>query len=125
MNQTVERVTNRIRQRSESSRLAYLERLKKMAGRARGTERMGCANVAHAFAALPGDDKLRVVNDHAPNIGIVTAYNDILSAHYEWTSGSKYSVIGAFYKDQGKLLGDWGYGNSSTDGGTWQMTKSN
>jgi len=51
--------------------------------------------------------------------------NDILSAHYQWPGGSKYSVLGAFYKDQGKLLGDWGYGNSATNGGTWQMTKSN
>jgi len=51
--------------------------------------------------------------------------NNILSAHYQWNSSSKYSVLCAFYKDQGKLLGDWSYGNSSTDGGTWQMTKSN
>ena len=51
--------------------------------------------------------------------------NDILTANYQWPSGSKYSVIGAFYKDQGKLLGDWGYGSSATNGGTWQMTNSN
>jgi phosphogluconate dehydratase len=37
--------------------------------------------VAHAFAALPANDKLRVVAERAPNIGIVTAYNDMLSAH--------------------------------------------
>jgi phosphogluconate dehydratase len=37
--------------------------------------------VAHAFAALPGNDKLRVVTEKAPNIGIVTAFNDMLSAH--------------------------------------------
>ena len=42
---------------------------------------MGCANVAHAFAGMPGNDKLRVVAERAPNIGIVTAYNDMLSAH--------------------------------------------
>ena len=42
---------------------------------------MGCANVAHAFAALPANDKFRVVTEKAPNIGIVTAYNDMLSAH--------------------------------------------
>lgn len=51
--------------------------------------------------------------------------NDILTATYQWPSGGKYSVIAAFYKDQGKLLGDWGYGISATNGGTWQMTKSN
>ena len=42
---------------------------------------MGCATVAHAFAALPGNDKLRVVAEKAPNIGIVNAFNDMLSAH--------------------------------------------
>ena len=42
---------------------------------------MGCANVAHAFAALPSHDKLRVVAQRAPHIGVVTAYNDMLSAH--------------------------------------------
>ncbi|MDP3193030.1 phosphogluconate dehydratase, partial [Rhodoferax sp.] len=46
-----------------------------------GAQRLGCANVAHAFAALPGNDKLRVVTEKAPNIGIVTAFNDMLSAH--------------------------------------------
>jgi phosphogluconate dehydratase len=52
-----------------------------MLQRPRGPERLGCANVAHAFAALPGSDKFRVVAEKAPNIGIVTAYNDVLSAH--------------------------------------------
>ena len=42
---------------------------------------MGCANVAHAYAALPTNDKLRVVSKRALNLGIVTAYNDMLSAH--------------------------------------------
>lgn len=51
--------------------------------------------------------------------------NNILSAEYTWTSGSKYSVLGAFYKDKGKLLGDWGYGSSATNGGTWEMHKQN
>jgi hypothetical protein len=49
--------------------------------------------------------------------------NDIFSAHYKWSGGSEYSVIAAFYKSQGKLLGDWGYGDSATNGGTWQMQK--
>jgi phosphogluconate dehydratase len=42
---------------------------------------MGCANVAHAVAALPANDKLRIVAERAPHIGVVTAYNDMLSAH--------------------------------------------
>ncbi|MDB6000938.1 MAG: phosphogluconate dehydratase [Rhizobacter sp.] len=42
---------------------------------------MGCANVAHAFAGMPTEDKFRIVVEKKPNIGIVTAYNDMLSAH--------------------------------------------
>ena len=78
---TVEAVTAGIRARSLASRRSYLERLALAAQRPPGAQRLGCANVAHAFAALPANDKLRVVAERAPNIGIVTAYNDMLSAH--------------------------------------------
>jgi phosphogluconate dehydratase len=81
LHSTVEAVTARIRERSRVSRSAYLDRLVLAAQRKPGPERLGCANVAHAFAALPVNDKLRVVAQRAPNIGIVTAYNDLLSAH--------------------------------------------
>ncbi len=81
LNTTVEAVTQRIIQRSGPTRSAYLAQLHDAAQRPPGAQRMGCANVAHAFAALPGNDKLRVVAERAPNIGIVTAYNDMLSAH--------------------------------------------
>ena len=81
LNATVEAVTRRIRERSAPARSAYLQRLDALAQRAPGAQRMGCANVAHAFAGLPGNDKLRIVAERAPNIGIVTAYNDVLSAH--------------------------------------------
>jgi phosphogluconate dehydratase len=74
-------ITRRIAERSASTRAAYLARVTRMAARPRGSDRMGCANVAHAFAALPANDKLRVVAEKAPNIGIVSAYNDMLSAH--------------------------------------------
>ena len=62
-------------------RSAYLARVDAMLARPRGSDRMGCANVAHAVAALPANDKFSVVAERAPNIGIVTAYNDMLSAH--------------------------------------------
>ena len=81
MKTAVAQVTRRIRERSRATRRAYLERVDRALDRPRGADRMGCANVAHAFAALPGDDRRRVVDGRAPNIGIVTAYNDILSAH--------------------------------------------
>ncbi len=81
LNSIVEQVTQRIRERSAVTRQAYLERLNIAANRPRGADRLGCANVAHAFAALPSNDKFKVVAEKAPNIGIVNAYNDMLSAH--------------------------------------------
>ena len=82
-------VTRRIVERSAPTRSAYLGRLEEAVSRKPGAERMGCANVAHAFAAMPDTDKarmtgigkLRVVAEKGLNIGIVTAYNDLLSAH--------------------------------------------
>jgi len=77
----VSAVTQRIVERSRVSRAAYLarcERAQQELGPLRG---MSCANIAHGYAALPADDKLRLRVEHAPNLGIVTAYNDMLSAH--------------------------------------------
>ena len=81
MNPTLAHVTQRIRERSQGHRAAYLARIDELGGRQRGFERMGCANVAHAVAALPSSDKFRVVAEKAPHLGVVTAYNDMLSAH--------------------------------------------
>lgn len=78
---TVRDVTDRIRERSRPLRSAYLQRLSEIRDRDRGSDRMGCANVAHAVAGIPANDKIKVVAERAPNIGIVTAYNDMLSAH--------------------------------------------
>src|SRR5215213_8632030 len=74
-------VTSRIRERSADGRAAYLRGVDEAASRDRGADRMGCANVAHAFAGLPPNDKFRVVSERAPNIAIVNSYNDMLSAH--------------------------------------------
>ena len=81
LNATVAAVTDRIRRRSADTRADYLGHVDALRTRARGAERLGCANVAHAFAGMPANDKLRVVAERAPHIGIVTAYNDMLSAH--------------------------------------------
>jgi phosphogluconate dehydratase len=81
MKQSLIEITQRIRERSAPTRQAYLQRMEAAIARPRGADRMGCANVAHAFAALPSNDKLRVVAERAPHIGVVTAYNDMLSAH--------------------------------------------
>ena len=77
----IDSVTQRIVQRSAATRTDYLARLDAAADRPPGARRLGCANVAHAFAGMPGNDKLRVVAQRGLNIGIVTAYNDMLSAH--------------------------------------------
>ena len=77
----VAQVTQRITQRSAATRAAYLLQIKASERRGRGADRMGCANVAHAFAAMPTSDKFKVVTEKAPHIGIVNAYNDMLSAH--------------------------------------------
>ena len=85
----VDAVTRRIQERSAPTRSAYLAQIEAAANRDRGADRMGCANVAHAFAAMPDADKTRVtglsgvkiVAEKGANIGIVNAYNDLLSAH--------------------------------------------
>lgn len=81
MKQSLIEIREKIRERSAPTRNAYLQRIEHAIKRPRGADRMGCANVAHAFAALPADDKLRIVTEKAPHIGVVTAYNDMLSAH--------------------------------------------
>ncbi|MEO1947759.1 MAG: phosphogluconate dehydratase, partial [Methylophilaceae bacterium] len=81
MKQSHIEVTERIIEVSRPTRTAYLQRMKEIANRDRGADRLGCANVAHAFAAMPANDKLKIVAEKAPNIGIVTAYNEMLSAH--------------------------------------------
>ena len=92
-------ITARIRERSQPLRQAYLARTRAIAARPRGADRMGCANVAHAFAALPGADKFRVVAEKAPNIGVITAYNDMLSAH------QPYEGFPAVIRDEARRLG--------------------
>ena len=77
----VARITERIIERSRPTRSAYLAQLHAAATRNRSTDRMGCANLAHAVAGSPLDDRFKIVAERAPNIGIVTAYNDMLSAH--------------------------------------------
>ena len=74
------RVTDRIRERSLTSRAAYLDRMQKAVSNGPARSHLSCGNQAHAYAAM-GDDKPALVTARAPNIGIITAYNDMLSAH--------------------------------------------
>ena len=75
-------ITNRIRERSFNSRNKYLRNIKLMEGNIdtnRGS--ISCSNMAHAAAAAPSGDKESILMDAKPNIGIVSSYNDMLSAH--------------------------------------------
>lgn len=86
MNKIIEKVTNRIIERSAKSRSIYFERIKKQfdAGPKRG--KLSCGNLAHGFAGCGSVDKSILSEDVLPNIGIVTAYNDMLSAHKPYES---------------------------------------
>ena len=77
---TLARVTDRIRERSAASRSTYLTHMAKaiQAGPARA--HLSCSNQAHAYA-VAGPDQPQMLAERLPNIGIVTAYNDMLSAH--------------------------------------------
>jgi phosphogluconate dehydratase len=81
MHSVTAEVTARIVERSRETRADYLERMEaaRQAGPGRG--KLSCANWAHAFAASPDGDKQQMRNPTAPNIAIVSAYNDMLSAH--------------------------------------------
>ncbi len=81
MNKIVDRVTSRIQERSEKSRGAYLARMHAAAsdGPTRGS--LSCSNLAHGMAASREQDKESLAGDSVANIGIVSAYNDMLSAH--------------------------------------------
>ncbi|WP_426190511.1 phosphogluconate dehydratase [Massilia sp. DWR3-1-1] len=74
-------VTDRIIARSGASRAAYLAHLD--AARVQGVQRstLACTNLAHGFAAFPANDKLKLKQVQKPSIAIISAYNDMLSAH--------------------------------------------
>ena len=80
LNQTIAQVTDRIRARSEKTRTEYLARMERAAAEGPRRAHLTCGNQAHAYAAM-GQDKDALVQERAPNIGIITAYNDMLSAH--------------------------------------------
>ena len=80
LDSTIARVTDRIRDRSRDTRRAYLDRMARAAAAGPARAHLSCGNQAHAYAAM-GQDKPVLAAAKAPNIGIVTAYNDMLSAH--------------------------------------------
>src|SRR6056300_167301 len=81
MKNSILELAEKIKEKSRPTRTAYLKRVKAMQNRDRGADRLGCANVAHAFASLPVDKRLTIIEEKKPNIAVVTAFNDMLSAH--------------------------------------------
>ena len=74
-------VTQRIVERSRPTRTSYLQRMRAAAGSKVSRGQLGCTNLAHALAAMPDAAKLRLKELERPNLAIVSAYNDMLSAH--------------------------------------------
>ena len=81
VNHTLQAITNRIIERSRPTREAYLGRISEAASRKPVRTALGCANLAHGFAACGPSDKAGLAGDQLLNIGIISAYNDMLSAH--------------------------------------------
>ncbi len=79
--QVLNDVTGRIKERSAETRGAYLEDISASRNRGRSRGRLSCANQAHGFAACGQLDKATLRGEDAVNVAIVTAYNDMLSAH--------------------------------------------
>jgi phosphogluconate dehydratase len=76
------KVTERIRERSKSTRAGYVRRMQAATSTAAAyRQSLSCGNLAHAFASSPVGDKLMLRSGRTPNVGIVTSYNDMLSAH--------------------------------------------
>jgi len=81
VHEAVRDATDRIRSRSLDSRREYLERMRAAGDADSARARLSCTNLAHGFAAAPPGDKQALRQMKWPNIAIVTAYNDMLSAH--------------------------------------------
>ena len=111
LNPTVEAVTARISQRSQKSRQHYVERMKQTMESNPPRKRLSCGNIAHAVAACGEGEKELLANEIAPNIGITTAYNDMLSAHQPYKD----------YPDQIKAIATARGGSAQIAGGVPAM----
>ena len=81
MHPTIARVTDRIIERSKPGRSAYLARIHDAANEGPARANTSCSNLAHVMAAASPIEKQKIAGREVPNLGIVTAYNDMLSAH--------------------------------------------
>ncbi len=81
VHRTVSAVTEKIIARSKTGRKSYLEKIERAIDRQPKRRSLGCANIAHGFAACGAGDKNALRNGSGPNLAIVTSFNDMLSAH--------------------------------------------
>jgi phosphogluconate dehydratase len=81
MNPIVQQVTDTIRKRSEATRRAYLEKIDAASRTSNDRGSLPCSNLAHGIAACSSANKSKLQDGNSLNIGIVSAYNDMLSAH--------------------------------------------
>jgi phosphogluconate dehydratase len=101
MNEHVRKVTDRIIEHSKATRTSYLELMRRQFNAGVNRQSMQCGNLAHAFAGCGSHDKSVLMEDIQPNLAIVTAYNDMLSAHKVYedypvrlrTSANKYNAV--------------------------------
>jgi phosphogluconate dehydratase len=81
MNEIIKNVTQNIINRSKKSRKIYLDRVQKAKKQTVNRKTLGCSNFAHAIAPMNSEEKNSMTSETAPNMAIITAYNDMLSAH--------------------------------------------
>ncbi|MBR0344127.1 MAG: phosphogluconate dehydratase, partial [Rudaea sp.] len=81
LNPASAQVPARIAERSRATREAYLDKIDRAKGHGPHRKRLSCGNLAHGFAACGSDDKATIRANVRANIGIINAYNDMLSAH--------------------------------------------
>ncbi len=101
MNKTILEVTQNIIERSKKQRKLYLEMIENSKSSGTKKTRMSCSNLAHTIAPMSVEEKSLLTNMSVPNIGIITAYNDMLSAHEP-------------YKDYPKLIKEEVLKNNAT-----------
>ncbi len=81
MNTTIATVTDQVRQRSRATRRAYLDNMAQTRDQYPPKRTLSCGNLAHGYASCAADEKKTIRAMKSPHVGIITSYNDMLSAH--------------------------------------------
>jgi phosphogluconate dehydratase len=102
INKKIQEVTDRIKKRSEQTRTAYLRKVEANFKPLTYRSGLSCGNLAHAFAGCSEHDKTQIAEGTTPNIGLITAYNDMLSAHKTYEDYPK--QLRLFANDYGATL---------------------